>query len=288
MIAGLNRKFKIVFRLKNVIADVFCTLFYLGRPNKWSVLVSDRLNKMFHKISIEGKEFKMLSNTDLLLYRSKTFHNKEPETNQWIENMPKDGVFYDVGANVGVFTILASKYCRKVYAFEPTALNYSVLTQNLMVNALDEVAIAYCMAIGEKTFFDTMRLSSTLVGSAHHSFGVNRDACHNEYLPVFRQGCFGISLDDLIYVYHFECPTYLKIDVDGNEHLVLKGASKLLADPRLKSILIELNKNLKIDQDLVKLIESYGFQLTETGEEATLNGMKIGNLIFFKVDQPAN
>lgn len=255
-------------------------MFFLNFPNKWSVLIADRFNRLFYKILINGVEYQLLSNTDLLLYRSKTFHDKEPETNKWIERIPSDGVFYDVGANVGVFSVCASAFCRKVYAFEPSALNYAVLNQNLMANALEKKVVSYCLAINDKLVFDTMRLSSGVVGSAHHSFAVNKDACHKDFSPFFQQGSLGISLDDLIYNYQFECPTFLKIDVDGNEHLVISGAKRLLKDDRLKSILIELNKNLKIDQVLVETITANGFSLVEVGKEATLGGMKIGNLIF--------
>lgn len=282
MIQAINTKYKIIFRVKNVITDIFCKLFFLNFPNKWSMLVSELLGSLTYEVKIKDKSYKLLSNNNLLLYRSKTFSYKEPETNKWVENIPSDGVFYDVGANVGVYTILASAYCRRVYAFEPVALNYSVLSQNLLMNNLDKNTVAYCIAISDKSSFDTMRLSSTMIGSAHHSFGVDRDACHNEFSPVFKQGSFGVALDDLVYSYNFECPTYLKIDVDGNEHLVIGGATKLLKDSRLKSILIELNKNLKIDQGLVEIIKDNGFNLTEIGEEASFNGMKIGNLIFFR------
>lgn len=282
MIRALNKKFKIVFTVKNILADLFCKLFLLNFPNKWSVLISSQLNNMFYDVTIKNRVYKFLSNNDLLLYRSKTFFDKEPETNKWVEKIPSDGIFYDVGANVGIFTVLASAYCKKVYAFEPVALNYSVLNQNLMMNKLDKNTVAYCLAISDKSSFDTMRLSSNMVGSAHHSFGIDRDACHNEFSPVFKQGSFGVSLDDLVYVYNFDCPTFLKIDVDGNEHLVIGGATKLLKDQRLKSVLIELNKNLTVDQGLVEIIKNNGFKLTEIGEEASLNGMKIGNLIFFR------
>ncbi len=282
MISALNRRFKIGFTIKNIVADVFCKIFLLNFPNRWSVLISAQLDNLLYEVTIKGKVYKFLSNNSLLLYRSKTFFDKEPETNKWIEGIPADGVFYDVGANVGIFTVLASAYCKKVFAFEPVALNYSVLNQNLAINRLDKNTTAYCLAISDKSSFDTMRLSSNVIGSAHHSFGVDRDACHNEFSPVFKQGSFGVALDDLVYTYKFECPTYLKIDVDGNEHLVIGGAAQLLKDQRLKSVLIELNKNLKIDQGLVEVIKNNGFTLTEIGEEASLNGMQIGNLIFFR------
>lgn len=241
------------------------------------------MSGLTYPVSVNGKTYQLLSNSDLLLYRSKTFHDKEPETNRWLEKIPRDGIFFDVGANVGVFTVLASSYCNQVYAFEPVALNYSVLNQNLMLNGLDDVATAYCIAISDKSHFDTMRLSSSIVGSAHHTFGVNRDACHKEFSPVFKQGAFAVSLDDLVYRYNFPCPTFLKVDVDGNEHLVIKGADSLLKDSRLKSVLIELNKSLEIDNSLIELIKSQGFKLEEVGSEAILNGMKIGNLIFYRV-----
>lgn len=282
MIQVLNKKFQIVFRLKNTITDLFCKLFLLNFPNKWSVLLANHINTMTLEVKIKNKSYKLLSNSDLLFYRSKTFFDKEPETCKWIESAPSDSIFYDIGANVGMFTVLASAYCKKVFAFEPVALNYSVLNQNLMMNQLDKNTISYCLAISDKSSFDTMRLSSTLIGSAHHTFGVDRDACHNEFSPVFKQGSFGVSLDDLVYKYNFECPNYLKIDVDGNEFMVIGGATDLLKDSRLKSILIELNKNLKIDQGLIETIKNSGFNLTEVGEEASLNGMKIGNLIFFR------
>ena len=237
---------------------------------------------MFYDILVNGKKLKLLSNTELLLYRSQNFLEKEPETTKWISEMPSDAIFYDVGANVGIFTIMAAVYCRKVYAFEPVAVNYSVLNQNLLINNLDKVAVAYCLAISDKSLFDTMRLSSGIIGSAHHTFGTNLNANHKEYIPTFKQGSLAISLDDFVYTHHFECPTYLKIDVDGNEHLVIGGAKRLLQDSRLKSILIELNKNLKIDQNLVETIKENGFELTELGEDAVLDGMKIGNLIFFR------
>ena len=196
--------------------------------------------------------------------------------------MPADGVFYDVGANVGIFSLMATLFCRKVYAFEPVAVNYSVLNQNILNNSLDNKATAYCLAVSDKSHFDTMRLSSGIVGSAHHTFGADRNANHENFSPAFKQGSFAVSLDDLVYTYQFECPTYLKIDVDGNEHLVIAGATKTLKDSKLKSILIELNKDLKIDQNLVEIIKSSGFDLTEVGEDSVFNGMKLGNLIFFR------
>ncbi len=130
------------------------------------------------------------------------------------------------------------------------------------------------------THFVTMRLSSGIIGSAHHTFGSNKNANHENFSPAFKQGSFATSLDELVYAQQFECPNYLKIDVDGNEHLVIAGAGKLLKDSRLSSILIELNKDLAVDQNIIETIKSNGFELTETGEDGIFKGMRLANLIF--------
>ena len=46
----------------------------------------------------------------LALYRCKTFKTKEPDTLTWIEQMGEDSVFWDIGANVGLYSIYAAKY----------------------------------------------------------------------------------------------------------------------------------------------------------------------------------
>lgn len=59
-----------------------------------------------------------------------------------------------------------------------------------------------------------------------------------------------------------------------------KGAEKLLKDSRLISILIEVNKDLTLDQELIKIIQESGFQLIDVGKEVIYKGMRIGNMIF--------
>ncbi len=280
MLKHFNRKFRIFFYLKNFIADIFCFIFLLNFPNKWSVVIASRLNNLFCGVAIKGRNFRLHSHTAILCEKAKAFYSNEPETTYWIEQMPPNGIFYDVGANIGAYSILASAYCRRVYAFEPSALNFSVLNQNLMANSLDDKIMAYCLAINDQFSFDTLRLRNNKVGSSHHIFGTNKDICHHDFSPIFKQGALGISLDDLVYKYNFECPTYLKIDIDGNQHLVIRGAEQLLKDERLISILIEVNCDLQVDLDLIQSIERSGFKISGSGSEIIYKGMQIGNIVF--------
>ena len=72
----------------------------------------------------------------------------------------------------------------------------------------------------------------------------------------------GTSIDFLLNNNLSKFPNYIKIDVDGIEHLILRGGLKSLSDKRLKSILIEINKDFK-DQynEILKIMENSNFKL---------------------------
>ena len=100
------------------------------------------------------------------------------------------------------------------------------------------------------------------MGGAFNSFDNTLDFVGEEFLPVHTQGVFGINLDSFIDNMPF-LPNHIKIDVDGNEHLILMGAKELLKNKNLKSILVELNEK-KEDYELSKnLIQQNGFNLVE-------------------------
>ena len=94
------------------------------------------------------------------------------------------------------------------------------------------------------------------------SFGRKLDWKGSEFDAEFSQGSAGISVDEFV-EQTGTCPTHIKIDVDGNETFVLEGSTATLADPRVKSILIELFDGHPQYTRCVKLIEDAGFKLTE-------------------------
>jgi len=53
---------------------------------------------------------------------------------------------------------------------------------------------------------------------------------------------FGITLDDLCYSYDRDFPSHIKVDVDGHEHAVVDGAHRVLRDPRLQTVLLEITE----------------------------------------------
>ena len=72
---------------------------------------------------------------DHTLWRARTLFTKELITIKWIRSFEKKSLFFDVGANVGVYSIFAAiNNSSKVYSFEPESNNFQVLMQNIITN----------------------------------------------------------------------------------------------------------------------------------------------------------
>ena len=67
-----------------------------------------------------------------------------------------------------------------------------------------------------------------------------------------------VSMDRLVFEYNFPVPAYVKIDVDGHETKILEGMLKTLAEPRLRSILVEFNNENEFF-DWSGHLETFGF-----------------------------
>jgi len=156
-------------------------------------------------------------------FRTRTLLTKEPETIAWIDNFEPDSLFWDIGANIGVYTLYAALKLKKVVAFEPSAFNYFLLNKNISLNDLDTKIDTFNIAFSNKTGLDNFYLSSVESGGAANSFAVKEDAYGDGMNVVHRQSCLGFTIDDFISHYNFSTPNYIKIDVDGIELLIIKG-----------------------------------------------------------------
>ena len=98
-------------------------------------------------------------------------------------------------------------------------------------------------------------------GSSLNSFGEKIDFEGNEFSPNQRYKIFGTSIDFMIDEKILEIPDYIKIDVDGIEHLILDGGDKLFQSENLKSILIEINENFSEQKNSVlNFMKTHNFE----------------------------
>jgi FkbM family methyltransferase len=173
---------------------------------------------------------------------------KEPETIAFLESIPKGRVFYDIGANVGSYTLIAAYLKLKVHAFEPVGANYQKLIRNLALNNLN--ASLHPVLLWSKTGSVGFRLSSDEPGAALHEVSDSAE-------PWM---CW--TLDDWIDWQKIPSPQYMKLDVDGAELEVLRGATKALQGVR--SLQVEQDAT-KPENDVKGLLSGLGFtQVKET------------------------
>ncbi|HWI16132.1 MAG TPA: FkbM family methyltransferase [Vicinamibacterales bacterium] len=161
-------------------------------------------------------------------------------------------VFFDIGANVGFFTLLASRLVGEtghVYAFEPQRENVAFLQRHLELNAIDNVTVVPCAAW---ECGGTLRFQGT---QATGRIAPDGDRVMN-----------AVAIDDLYHRGELRPPNVVKLDVEGAELQALKGMTHVMkaAHPRL---LIEFHRSTidGIDQDAVSasLLQELGYTLSK-------------------------
>ena len=212
-------------------------------------------------VTHEGTTISYLTPNTFLKWRVDSLFTKEPCTIEWIAQFRASDVLVDVGANVGMYTVWAAKTRGvRVFAFEPEAQNYALLNRNIALNGLDAQVKAYCLALSDQAGYSELHLSNQQMGGSCHSLGERVDFKHEPMKPVYSQGCVAARLDDLVAQGVVPMPAHVKIDVDGIEPKVIAGARKVLVDRKLRSLLIETNRNLPDHVRMVAELESLGFR----------------------------
>jgi FkbM family methyltransferase len=174
-------------------------------------------------------------------FRVDTFSTKEPETLEWIDAIPQDAVLWDIGANVGLYTCYAAKArgC-KVFAFEPSVFNLELLARNIHINGLGSLAAIVPLPLTNKLTVSTLNMSTTEWGGALSTFGQSYTENGQTLRKVFEFKTMGVSMRDAVDLLQIPQPDYLKIDVDGIEHLILAGGETVLR--KVKGVIIEINE----------------------------------------------
>lgn len=198
------------------------------------------------------------------LWRAETLLTKEPETVEWIDTFGLDDVFWDIGANVGVYSLYAALKPRaRVVAFEPAAVNAYVLNRNIEVNGFDDRVVSLCLAFADTTCLDSFYMATTAVGGALHGFAQPVDYQGKPFKATFRQGILGFTIDEFVERFHPPFPNHIKIDVDGIEDRIIAGAERTLADQRVQSVLVELETDRPEScQAVIKRLDRCGLRLT--------------------------
>lgn len=172
--------------------------------------------------------------------RADTLSTKEPETLEWIDGIPEGSLVWDIGANVGLYTCYAAKArgCR-VFAFEPSVFNLELLARNIFLNGLADKVVIVPLPLSEALAVSKLSMSSTDWGGAMSTFGEAYGHDGKALRKIFEFPTIGLSMTDAVNLLKIPRPDYIKMDVDGIEHLILKGGMDVLTG--VKGVLIEIN-----------------------------------------------
>ena len=228
---------------------------------------------------------KFFAPTPLLRARASAMLTKEPDTIAWIDTFETSAVLWDVGANVGVFTLYAAatRRCR-VLAFEPSAANFFAISRNVELNALADRVTAYCIAVAPATELGVINLDSSDIGTAMSQFGKPGEASrYGSGRPPVVQGVAGITLDDLVARFNAPPPTHLKIDVDGLELPILLGGRDVLRRAELREVMVELSLTDGAERErAVQWLNASGFTLRAQGAAQGAGGEQAANHLFVR------
>lgn len=215
------------------------------------------------KVDYQGTQLSFITPNNLNKFRINSFAIKEPETLEWIDTIPQGAILWDVGANVGLYSCYAAKSRNcMVYAFEPSIFNIELLARNIYINQLTDLVTIISLPLCDGISKSSMSMTSTDWGGALSTFGQNYGFDGNKIDSLFEFSTVGISMDEAVSVLSLEQPDYVKLDVDGIEHLILSGGKQVLAN--VKGVLVEVNDDFKQQASSVALtLEEAGLFLEE-------------------------
>ena len=238
---------------------------------KWEALDQEYNNNKIatvqHNVNGATLDLSFYTPNALTRYRADTFSTKEPETLAWIDKYADKGdVFFDIGANVGLYSIYYAKAKGgTTFAFEPSVFNLKLLAKNININHCQDRIRIVSNPLAEVNMFADFNLQNTVDGGALSSFGVDYGHDGKKLDTALSYQTLGFSLDFLVEQKMIEqIPAIIKIDVDGIEHLILRGARKVLAHSACKSVLIEVNDAfVELASEVDIILKDAGFFLLE-------------------------
>ena len=262
-----------------IICNIFPQMKGVGRQKIINAIDND-----IKLIKHGAAKFYLYTPNGICDYRHNTFSTKEPEMLEWIDEYG-GGVFFDVGASIGIYSLYyAATQQGSVYSFEPSPFNLRQLVKNICKNKMADRITVVTNPLTYKTDIAAFINGSSEEGAAMNAFGVSYGQDAKPINSDIKYNMIGFSLDDLIEKNILkETPSLIKIDVDGIEHLILKGAVKTLRSEKLKSIYIEVNDDFEEQSSQVKIIlESAGFKLKEKRHAEMFVTTNIFNQIWVK------
>jgi len=201
-------------------------------------VVRDTLARV-ETVTHESNLIRLCRPNPTIMWRNTTFSTKEPETLSWISSFSESAVLWDVGANIGLYSVYAGLQGTQVVAFEPSPFNLEFLTRNVNLNGLQEIVTVMPIAVGIAGHrFATLSGKNMNWGHSKNQFEAEAKVGSRGSNP-WQIRTTGVALSDVISLFGLPSPSHIKIDVDGIELQILESAGEVLRS--VESVLVEIN-----------------------------------------------
>ncbi len=163
--------------------------------------------------------------------------------------------FYDIGANVGYFTIEMAHVTKgsvRVVGFEPQTPLVNAINASIQLNEMKNVSVVHVLVGDESRMAEVFLSKSSIHASAVTDSG--RNATHSTPQRM-------VAIDDLVSKGEIPPPDFIKLDVEGSEHLVIRGAMQTLLSARPNVFLEyipEDDTNGRVRQEVESLVSRAG------------------------------
>jgi FkbM family methyltransferase len=236
---------------------------------KWSLqcLYAAGIRTVSHDLAGGGKM--ILDTNNELAQRIRCEESFEPAVRQEVQRIASQGInVIDVGANIGYFTILASRLIgsdKRVFSFEPQARVVKQLRRNIEFNALGNVEV-FQFALSDTRGVATFNIPP----DGDEAFGclqVNGRFTVVETVEVETR-----RLDDVFHDLGEPKIGLIKLDAEGAELLILRGATRLLSAKNKPCLIFEANEvNCRpfgyCVFDILRYVHSFGYRLRQLDQE---------------------
>jgi len=186
--------------------------------------------------------------------RAHSSYSGEPDMVDWLRSNLRPGdVLWDIGANVGAYSLLAAKLCPEalVVSFEPFIANFSHLWDNIVLNGVTSNVHAINIGLSNISEPGFLAVSDLRAGSSHHQIGCEPGKVSQRLLVS--------SGDDVVSKLGIPAPTLIKLDIDGLECEAVQGLKKTLRSRAMRSLLIEVEAN-KSEDSVERLCQEAGLK----------------------------
>lgn len=276
---SLLRKFlKTIFYIKNCLfllkEKFFLSLFKLRNFISSNKVVNFKIK--------DNLEIKLLPKGAITFQVWKQKEYEKYNLNFILDQLSPGAIFFDIGANIGIFSLTAAKKepQAKVYAFEPCRETFRILKENIRLNNLNNI-LAYQSAVGDYNGEALLKINASwrdglnTLGEGTHS---GCKIIGQEKVPI-------VSLDNFVIANNIQKVDIMKVDVEGAELFVFKGAQNLLKKPNAPLIVYESTLfNTKgfhyHPVEIMWLLKELGYFLFELDNK--------GNILFFEDKKEKN